>query len=232
MLISIVIPMHNEAAEGARWLVSLRKELDTLRELYEVILVENGSSDDTASMVKKLIVSWPQARMLTLPTACYGAAFKAGMQAARGDVIVNFDIDFWDTHLIRVAVALMPLGYEIIIGSKNASLSCDARPWVRRLISWGFRVLLWILFRLPASDTHGIKAWANTPDLQAELQRVPVSHHVCDTELVIRRIRAGARVIEIPVTVRETRPAPRSILRRIPRAVWEVLNMYWRLRRA
>lgn len=229
-MVSIVIPVRNEAAEGARWLAALRGELDALGCAYEVLAVENGSTDGTAALLQELAVTWPRLRVLQLPQGCYGAALKAGMQAARGDMIVNFDIDFWDVHLVQVAQALVPLGYEIIIGSKNAVLSHDARPWLRRVVSWGFRVALRLLFRLPASDTHGIKAWANTPAVQAELARVPASHHVFDTELVIRRIRAGARVVEIPITVRETRGAPRSILRRIPRALRELGAMYGRLR--
>ncbi|MCX7846789.1 MAG: glycosyltransferase family 2 protein [bacterium] len=230
-MISVVIPVHNEGREGARWLAALRRELDGLPWPYEVLVVENGSTDGTPALLAEWSAAWPQLRVIHVPEACYGAALKAGMQAARGELIVNFDLDFWDVHLVHVAQALVPLGYEIIIGSKLNSLSSDARPWLRRLVSWGFRLVLGLLFRLPASDTHGIKVWAHTGALQAELARVPATHHVCDTELVIRRIRAGARVIEVPISVRETRAVPRSILRRIPRALGEVIGLYWRLRR-
>lgn len=145
-MVSMVIPVHNEAVEGARWLAALRGELDALGCAYEVLAVENGSTDGTAAMLDELAVTWPRLQVVKLPQGCYGAALKAGMQAARGDIIVNFDIDFWDVHLVQVAQALVPLGYEIIIGSKNAVLSHDTRPWVRRVVSWGFRVALRVLF--------------------------------------------------------------------------------------
>jgi len=230
-MISIIIPVHNEARDAAQWLAALRAALDASDHVYEVVAVENGSTDATCEVLAQCAAAWPRLRVISLPAACYGAAFKAGLQAARGEIIVNFDIDFWDVHLLDVALAMCPLGYDIIIGSKNAALSHDMRPCIRRLVSWGFRAALRLLFRLPASDTHGIKAWRNTPALQQSVADVPPSHHVCDTEVVIRRIRAGARVVEVPVSVRETRAAPRSIVRRIPRALWELACMHARLRR-
>ncbi len=85
------MPAHNEAAlldpsvrevvAGAR-----RRSLD-----FELLVVENGSQDDTAVIAARLADDDPEVLVRTLPRADYGLALRTGLLAAHGDVVVNFD---------------------------------------------------------------------------------------------------------------------------------------------
>jgi hypothetical protein len=152
---------------------------------------------------------------------------RSGMMAARGDVIVNFDIDYWDVHFARMCSVLMrDFDVDLVIGSKNARLSVDNRALSRRLISQAFRGLLHVVFGLRVSDTHGIKAWRRSPLLLEQIAACHFTRDIFDTELVIRCERAGFRLLELPVTVSEQRPPRSSIVARVPGAVRSMLELY------
>ena len=139
-------------------------------------------------------------------------------------------MDYIDVEFLALATALYSFKLDIIIGSKNLFLSSDFRPVLRRVVSQTFRIALTAGFGLRVSDTHGIKAWRNTPAFTAALAACGPSQHMFDTELILRLQRRGARIIEIPVTVAEQRVGAAHILRRVPKAVSEMVRLWWALR--
>ncbi len=220
--LSVVIPVHNEAALLPAVLAEMAQGLREFGKSFEIVLVENGSTGEVARALCEQI---PELRLEKLPEANYGRALRAGMRAARGERVVNFDIDYWDLAFLRDAYALAQHRFDIVIGSKNLLLSTDRRAFLRRCISQGFRIALRALFGLRVSDTHGIKLWRYSPELRALAERVRFDHHLFDTELILRAQRAGLRIVELPVEVRETRKPPWGILRRIPRAALDIVRL-------
>jgi hypothetical protein len=57
------------------------------------------------------------------------------------------------------------------------------------------------------------------------------SHHTYDTEVIIRAMRNGSSVLEVPIEVIETRASDRRLIKRVPQAIREIVQLYWRLRR-
>jgi glycosyltransferase involved in cell wall biosynthesis len=100
---SIVVPVHNEAECLAEEVGGLVGKMDARGVDYELLLAENGSSDDTPVISEKLAAANPRIRALRVPVPDYGAAMKTGMLTARGDLIVNFDIDFHDVDFMLKA---------------------------------------------------------------------------------------------------------------------------------
>jgi glycosyltransferase involved in cell wall biosynthesis len=223
--LSVVIPVHNEASLLPRMITDLIHRLRAFGQPFELILVENGSTDDTFVIARRLALEIAEIHLIELPTANYGRALRTGMLAASGDVIVNFDIDYWDVPFLQDAWALVRHRFDIVIGSKNLLLSSDRRALTRRLISHGFRWVLRFVFGLRVSDTHGIKVWRRSPRLNELMHTVRFDNHLFDTELIIRAERAGLRIVELPVEVTETRKPPWGILRRVPRAVLDVIGL-------
>jgi hypothetical protein len=157
---------------------------------------------------------------------------RSGMIAATGDIIVNFDIDYWDVDFVRMCTVIMrDFDVDLVIGSKNARLSVDNRAPSRRLISQAFRGVLHVGFGLRVSDTHGIKAWRRSPLLLEQIAACHFTRDIFDTELVIRCERAGFRLLELPVTVAEQRPPRSSIVARVPGAVRSMLELFLILQR-
>lgn len=214
------MPAHNE---GLYLNEAVREVHDALRSRgldFEIVVVENGSTDDTRALGRQLAEELGGVRLLTLERADYGLALQTGMAEAGGELVVIFDVDYYDFEFLDTALATMtgegtP---DLVVGSKRAPGATDHRDPVRRLVTAAFGTVLRLAFGLKLSDTHGIKVLRREPfvDIAA---RSGHGTDIFDTELVLRAERAGLVTAEVPVEVRQRRPSRSSILRRIPRTV-------------
>ncbi len=225
--LSVVIPIHNEAAYLPGALADLRSQLDSLGERYEVILAENGSTDGTARVAADLAAAHPAVRVLNLPEPDYGAAMRAGFRAAAGRWVVNFDIDYFSGEFLRAALALAG-GADLVLASKRAPGADDRRSRLRRLGTQGFNLLLRLLFRSRVSDTHGMKM-VRRRVVEEIVPLVRSTLDLFDTELVIRAERAGYRIAEVPALVEEQREARSPFLSRVPRTLLGLMRIRWQL---
>ncbi|GIU87747.1 MAG: hypothetical protein KatS3mg009_2262 [Acidimicrobiia bacterium] len=219
-VVSVVMPAYNEAEILE---ASLADVVDGLRDRgldFEVLVCENGSTDGTLALARELEGKYEELRTLHLAEPDYGRALRAGLLAARGDAVVNFDADYYDLDFLRAAVdrVLAPGGPAIVVGSKRGAGANDTRSWLRRLVTATFSTVLRVAFGLRVSDTHGVKAMRRET-VQPFAGRCRFGKDLFDTELVLRVERAGHRTDEIPVAVVERRPARTSILRRVPRTL-------------
>jgi glycosyltransferase involved in cell wall biosynthesis len=96
-LLTVVIPMYNEEDALALLVERLRPVLDGLAAPYEVVAVDDGSTDDTARLLGELRHGWPQLRVIRLRrNAGHQAALTAGLHGARGSYVVSIDADLQD----------------------------------------------------------------------------------------------------------------------------------------
>ena len=218
-MISIVMPAYNEAPFLADAVRQVHAGLRRLGHDAEIVVVENGSTDLTAAVARDLGAELGGVRALSLERADYGDALREGLLAATGEVVVNFDVDYYDLDFLQEAVALITAedGPHVVVGSKRATGSLDERPLARRLVTSGFALVLRRGFGLTVSDTHGMKA-LRRPALLGVVEQCRLGSDLFDTELVLRAERLGLKVAEVPVAVRETRPARTSIARRALRS--------------
>jgi len=230
--VSIVVTIFREAGFLESALAKMVEALERHRLNYEILLIEQFSDEATINESRCVVARYSTVKHSLLPRPDVGFAMRYGMLAATGDVIVNFDIDYWDVTFVRMCLAMMPeFDIDLVIGSKNARLSVDNRALSRRLISQVFRLVLQTAFGLRVSDTHGIKAWHRTSRLLEQIEACRFSRDIFDTELVIRGERAGFRMLELPVTVAEQRNPRSWILGRVPGAVLSLAKLYcvlWR----
>lgn len=134
MRVSVVLPAKNEAEGLRRTLPALRACLPDA----EVIVVDDGSTDDTASVAAGL-----GARVLSSPYSMgNGAAIKRGARAATGELIVFMDADGQhDPALIAELLAKLDEGYDMVVGARNGSGQASvgrglANGLYNRLASW------------------------------------------------------------------------------------------------
>ncbi len=214
------MPAHNEEellnSSVAEVTAGLRE-----RDLsFEVIVVENGSHDDTRAIAEGLAAASPEVRLSTLPRADYGRALRTGLVAATGDVVVNFDVDYTDLGFLDAALTRFgePDPPAIVVGSKRAPDAHDERSWPRRFVTFGFAAVLRVGFGLRVSDTHGMKA-LDRGRVLALAEACRSDGELFDTELILRAERAGLGVEALPVTVSERRPSRTSITRRAVRTL-------------
>ncbi len=96
-MLSVVVPMYNEAAVLGQTLPRMRGALDALGPDYELICVDDGSTDGTAASLRAARSSWPQLRIVRLrANAGHQAALTAGLDVSTGDYVVTIDADLQD----------------------------------------------------------------------------------------------------------------------------------------
>jgi glycosyltransferase involved in cell wall biosynthesis len=224
--VTTVIPIHNEASFLPGAVERLLEELEGVDAAIDVLLVENGSTDETGRIAEALAARHDRVTVLRLPEANYGAAMRAGFRRATGEWVVNFDIDYFSGDFMSAGLALAAEA-DLVLASKRAPGAEDRRSPLRRLGTFGFNLVLRALFRSKVSDTHGMKMVRRS--VVADIEPAVISTlDLFDTELVIRAERAGYRIAEVPARVEELRQARSSYLSRIPRTLLGL----WRIRRA
>lgn len=232
--LSVVMPAHNEEQMLEQSLLDVVDGLEARSLTFEVVVVENGSTDDTIATARAVAAQHSQVILRTRPHADYGDAMRSGLLGARGDIVVVFDVDYYDLDFVdRVLPELQRAdGPAIIVGSKRAPGTRDARPWPRRAITAGFVAILKVGFGLAVSDTHGMKAMRRVK-IEPIARRCRFGADLFDTELVLRASRAGLPVAEVPVDVEERRPTRTPIARRVLRTVFGLMRLrvvLWRER--
>lgn len=227
-MISVVLPAYNEAETLEATVSDILAYMKSRKEAFEIIIVENGSSDATLEIGDQLATDIKEVKFFFEDIADYGAALRRGLREASGDVVVNFDVDFYDFDFLeRASQMIREEGDKrpaIVVGSKRADGSNDNRSMLRRFATFVFSSILKFGFGLGVSDTHGVKAMHRSSVYDIESQ-CKFTVDLFDTELILRCERAGIIVSEIPVTVEESRPARSNLISRIPRTLLGLTKM-------
>ncbi|HWD24160.1 MAG TPA: glycosyltransferase family 2 protein, partial [Acidimicrobiales bacterium] len=130
--LSFVLPSFNEIGLLGSTITNLITGLDARRVTYEILVVENGSADGTLRLARLLAAQLRHIRVLSLPRGNYGAALIAGFRAAAGEIVVNFDVDYYDLGFLDAATEILgEKRAEIVVASKRAAESKDSRPLTR-----------------------------------------------------------------------------------------------------
>lgn len=223
--ISLLIPVYNEQdwIDGA--VLEFLGALESLGRDFELILCENGSSDDTLLRCKAAAAKDARIRFLSLGSPNYGAALKAGLFAARGRIVICEELDICAAEFWHRALAVIKEEeWELVVGSKAMRGAEDRRPWPRRVATREYNRLLRILVGFRGTDTHGLKVFIRESMLPIAGACV-VQHDVFASELVIRAHRAGLRWIELPVHLAEKRAPSVALLRRVPKVLRHLLRL-------
>jgi len=224
--LTIVVPVHDEEAILVGQVTAMASGLATLGRPFELLIVENGSSDRTPALADELASRIPSVRVLALPQGDYGLALRQGILDARNDVVIVFNVEFWSLEFVEIALAALQTR-DMVIGSKSAPGAHDERPWLRRTITRTYNLMLHLLWGFDGTDTHGMKAFHRAA-LAPIAQACRSSGFVFDTELVLRAQRAGLSKIELPTDAKELRaPTTRSLFRRVPGVLSNLLRL-WR----
>jgi glycosyltransferase involved in cell wall biosynthesis len=215
-LLSVVIPVYNEASIVASAAAELRAGLEARGLDYELIFAENGSRDATPQILERLCQEHPRLRWFHSETPNYGAALKRGLLEARGRYVVCDEIDLCDLSFYDAALPRLEHDEaDMVVGSKAARGASDRRPLVRRAATRVHNGLLKLALGFQGTDTHGLKAFRREALLPV-IERCVVDMDVFASELVIRAWRQGLRVLEIPIQLQEKRQPSVHLLRRVP----------------
>lgn len=141
--ISVVVPLYNEEEslpELVQWIDRvMRKE----KLSYEVILVDDGSSDGSWQVVERLKEDYPAIRGISFARN-YGksAALYCGFDAARGEVVITMDADLQDSpdEIPELRRMILEEGYDLVSGWKKRRYDPIGKRWPSKFFNWTARV--------------------------------------------------------------------------------------------
>jgi dolichyl-phosphate beta-glucosyltransferase len=200
-LLSIIIPAYNEATRLPASLHNLYTYLSDWRDRAEVIVVDNGSTDATAALVRKLAAKWPQLRLLQVAERGKGRAVRAGLLDARGEFSFFCDADF-SMPVVEISKFLPPElpDVEVAIGVREGpNARRFGEPLARHLMGRVFNLLVRGLVLPGVQDSQcGFKCLrADIGRQLAEAQTI--SGWAFDVEMLVVARRLGYRIVQIPI---------------------------------
>lgn len=229
--LSVVVPFLNP---GRRFRPNIERLISVLQAegyAYEIIAVDDGSSDGSGAAVTDLLGDRVKLVTQGMNTG-KGGALRAGFAMSRGRYIgfLDADGDIDPAHLAHFMTLASMYAPDAVIGSKRHPLSEVQYPALRRVWSVGFQLLTRLLFRLNVRDTQtGIKL-LHRDVVAAVLPRAVESGFCFDLEILVIADRLGyRRIVEAPVKIGMRFTSTVSI-RSVRVMLLEVARMFWRLR--
>ncbi len=201
--LSIIVPAYNEAERIHKTLLDIDLRLHAVDFSYEIIVVNDGSSDATASVVQGVSKLVRGVRLIDLPkNVGKGGAVREGMLQAKGVIRIFTDAD--NSTSIDQFEKMMPFfkeGYSLVIGSrvaKGARLE-PAEPLYRQLLGKGLNLIVQAVLLPGVWDTQcGFKAFT-AEAAEAVFSATKVARWGFDFEALAIANCMGYRIKEVPV---------------------------------
>ena len=229
---SVVIPAFNESQRLPPFLETVVAYFEGRDEPYEVIVVDDGSTDGTAEMVDDRRL--PAVRVLRLPAnQGKGAAVRAGMLAARGAYRVFTDADgATPIEELKRLEPMLVAGADVVIGSRvlvDPGVSVTTRP---HRVAAG-RIFNWLVARVGlhgiADSQCGFKAFT-APAATRLFEALSTRGFGFDVEILLLARAAGCRIAEMPVNWTDQTGSKVGVLRHGPGMLWQVVQARRRIR--
>jgi glycosyltransferase involved in cell wall biosynthesis len=204
--LSVIVPAFNEARRLTNNLPALLIYLQDLRPAAELIVVDDGSSDQTARVAEEFFARHPEvpARVLRFEqNRGKGHAVRAGLLAARAPIALFSDADL-STPIAELPKIIEPIeagNYDIVFGSRalDRNLIGHRQPWQREQSGKIFNGIVRLLTGLPFYDTQcGFKAF-RMEAARPVIAQGQVDGFGFDVELLLLAQCAGLRMLEVPV---------------------------------
>jgi glycosyltransferase involved in cell wall biosynthesis len=193
-LVSVVIPCLDEAENIERCVTSALAALRDMGVCGEVVVVDNGSEDDSAELAERA-----GARVVHEPRRGYGSAYLAGFAGSTGRYIVMADADLtYDFNDIPRFVGALEGGAEMAIGDRMDNIQPGAMPWLHRYVGNPILTgLLNLFFRTGVKDAHcGMRAVRRDVLERLDLRTTGMEFA---SEMVIRAAKEKLTIAEFPI---------------------------------
>ena len=208
-VVSIIIPAYNEASRLPATLPRVLAFAESLGLPFEIVVVDDGSTDSTRQIVREVAAAHPEVRLIENPHSGKAFTVRTGMLRAAGRYAVQADADLSTppSEFARL-IAALDAGAHVAIGSRAGR---PGAPWYRNVMSYSWRVLVATLGVRGFQDTQcGFKAYRaetarqvfsrallyNAPAQGLRKARVTAAS---DVELLVIARRLSYTIAEVPL---------------------------------
>lgn len=201
--LSIIIPAYNEIKRLPPTLVDINKQLASAEFTYEIIVVDNGSSDGTLEMAQRMESGVKNLKVMECKTRGKAAAVKMGMLEARGEIRLFMDADN-STNIseFQKMIPLFKQGAQVVIASRDieGAKKIPPQPWYKTIAGNVGNLLIQLLLLPGFWDTQcGFKAF--TAEATKKIFPLVKTHKWSfDVELLSLSKKFGYKIHQIPVT--------------------------------
>jgi dolichyl-phosphate beta-glucosyltransferase len=231
-VLSIVVPAYNESGRLPGSLRRMREHFDASGEEYEVIVVDDGSSDDTYRLSAELAQTWPQLRVLAFQrNRGKGAAVREGMLDAKGEHRLFSDAD------LSTPLDELPRLREKLQGKTTVAIASRALPDSqidvhqqkrREMMGRTYNKLLQLLVLRGIHDSQcGFKVFTAEAAV-ACFEPLQTMRFGFDAEVLVRAKAHGWKIAEVPVRWRHVEASRVNSVRDSSRMLWDLLRLRFR----
>ncbi len=232
MRVFVSVPTYNEAENIETLLRRLRAAVPDAH----VLVLDDASPDGTADIADKIGAELGQVEVLRRPgKSGLGAAYRAGhaIGLARGfDVMVQIDADLsHQPEALPALLAAVEQGADLGLGSRYVEGGTIPHWPVYRLAlsRWGCRYVNWVLGIHVADSTAGFRAYRASALRAIRFEETRANGYTFQIEMTYRLVRAGGRVVEVPITFTDRERGTSKMSTRIV-AEAMMLVTWWGLR--
>ncbi len=237
MKISVIIPAYKQQKTIVEDLDHIQKVLEQLRYDYEMIVVNDGSSDKTFQKMEefKEEVASPKSKVKLYSydkNRGKGYAVRYGISKATGEYIAFIDsgMDLNPNGLSMLLEHMEWYKADIIVGSKRHPASKVVYPWLRRVYSFGYQIVCKMLFGLTIRDTQtGLKIFKRQV-LEDVMPRLLIKRWAFDIEMLAVAYHLGyTKVYEAPVELTHVFSNTSINRKAIVNMLWDTAAVFYRM---
>jgi glycosyltransferase involved in cell wall biosynthesis len=237
VFLSVVVPAFNEAVNFSGKLSQITEYLNKQKYHWEIVVVNDGSSDNTLELLNEFSQSNKGVRVVDSLHQGKAGSIIRGVRESVGDYIIFSDMD-QATPISESAriLTLLQSGYDIVIGSRSKR---EGAPVVRQILAYGMVILRTLLLRLPYRDTQcGFKGFSRkaAQRIFPVLEKIHPPHEIhgpavnpgFDVELLYLGRKLGFRIAQTPVTWHHIKSDRVRFFKDAVSGVTELLLVRWR----
>lgn len=201
--ISIIVPAHNEETRLLKSMEQIVRYCNTQQWDYEIIVVEDGSTDKTVEVMQDLISKYDRIKLISNKERLgKGLAIRHGVLGAEKKYIAYMDADLSSGPSELKRLSLFIDQFDIVIGSRilRGELPPIKRPFIRSFLSHCYSKLFRVMFRgVPIHDTQcGLKMFKSNI-AHTLLTQIYTNGFAFDCEVLVKASSLGFTVKEVPV---------------------------------
>lgn len=219
---SLIVPLYNEGLTLPKSIAKIYKQLEKLNKGWEVIFIEDKSTDDTRNVIKNLAQDLKNTKVIYHnPNQGRGQSVTDGIKAAKGTICGYLDVDLEvSDEYIPLFINEIENGADMAVGKRYYENKLSSLT--RVLASRGYAIIVKSLLNLPITDTETGYKFFRTSKILPVLKKIKDKKWFWDTEICSRAYWAGLKIVEVPVLFRR-RGDKKSTVKLIP-DTWEYMQ--------
>lgn len=192
--LSVIIPAYNEEGNLANTVSETIKYAKKICKKFEVVVVNDGSKDRTAEVAEKLAKKYKEVKVFHhTKNKGLATAWKTAISHAKNDIILYIEGDGQQPFKGQIGLLKKIKNYDLVLGSRSYRFDYT---FFRKLLSYGYLLLIWLLFGLKYKDVGWSQAYRKKIFNKIDMKSVTPFF---DTEVVIKAQRLKFKIAEAKV---------------------------------